>query len=91
MNGAVATATAVLNHYGGQNPNPLYYVHSISPGVAIIVRRYSCAAPVIWCECELHSEEGTIAFQRFTHGYSPVLPQPTASLLGRIQRDDYWG
>jgi hypothetical protein len=91
MNGAVAAATAALHTYGGMNPSPLYYVHAIGPGIAIIVRRYAQTAPVVWCECELYSEEGTIAFQRFIHGYSPVQLPPTASLLGRIRLDDYWG
>ena len=89
MNAVVDAATAVLNQQ--MNPSPIYYVHPLSSGIAIVARRAYRGAPVIWFEWDTFDPSSTHAFNMFTSGYSPVQPHSFAPLSGRIVLDDYWG
>jgi hypothetical protein len=84
-----ATAITILNQY--KNPSPVYYVHYISPGVAIVVRRAYINAPPIWFEWDTTEPGAGGAFKTFTDGYSPLQPHSSAPLSGRIVLDDCWG
>ena len=86
MNGLVSSATTILNQ--NENPMPVYYVHYISSGIAIVVRRAYKGAPIVWFEWDT-SDPGS--FKTFTNGYSPVQPHSSAPISGRIVLDDYWG
>ena len=84
MNGLVSSATTILNQ--NENPMPVYYVHYISSGIAIVVRRAYKGAPIVWFEWDT-SDPGLIgSFKTFTNGYSPVQPHSSAPLSGRARR-----
>jgi hypothetical protein len=89
MNNAVAAATRILNN--SLNPSPVYYVHPISTGLSIVVRRAYTGAPVVWFEWYPTGPNSTHTFESFTRGYFPVQPHSFAPLSHRIVLDDCWG